>query len=54
MTEDLARTSEPDLDGIAIAKAHAVYTPFMLSIYDLLAHGLSNRFAWRCPDGPAS
>jgi hypothetical protein len=21
----------------------------MLSIYDVLVHGLSNRFAWRCP-----
>jgi hypothetical protein len=33
----------------AIAKAHAIYTPAMLSIYDVLVHGLSNRFAWRCP-----
>jgi SAM-dependent methyltransferase len=32
-----------------IARAHAIYTPFMLSIYDVLVHGLSNRFAWRCP-----
>ncbi len=37
------------LDGNAVAKAHAVYTPFTLSIYDVLVHGLSNRFAWRCP-----
>ena len=36
-------------DEKAIAKAHAVYTPFTLSIYDGLVHGLSNRFAWRCP-----
>jgi hypothetical protein len=36
-------------DGDAIAKAHAIYTPVMLSFYDLLVHGLSNRFAWRCP-----
>jgi hypothetical protein len=36
-------------DEIAIAKAHAIYTPFMLSIYDVLVHGLSNRLAWRCP-----
>jgi len=34
---------------LAIARAHAIYTPFMLSIYDLLVHGVSNRFAWRCP-----
>ncbi|HEX7533076.1 MAG TPA: class I SAM-dependent methyltransferase [Methyloceanibacter sp.] len=32
-----------------IARAHAVYTPSMLSIYDLLVHGLSNHIAWRCP-----
>jgi hypothetical protein len=35
-------------DATAIAKGHAIYTPFMLSIYDLLVHSLSNRFAWRC------
>jgi hypothetical protein len=37
------------LDENAVARAHAVYTPFALSIYDVLVHGLSNRFAWRCP-----
>ena len=37
------------LDENAVAKAHAVYTPFTLSIYDVLVHGLSKRFAWRCP-----
>ena len=37
------------LDENAVAKAHAVYTPFTLAIYDVLVHGLSNRFAWRCP-----
>jgi hypothetical protein len=36
-------------DALAIAAAHAIYTPFMLSFYDRLVHGLSNRFAWRCP-----
>ena len=36
-------------DEIAVAKAQAIYTPFMLSLYDLLVHGLSNRIAWRCP-----
>lgn len=36
-------------DAEAIAKAHAVYTPFALRFYDLAVHGLSNRFAWRCP-----
>jgi hypothetical protein len=33
----------------AVAKAHAIYTPRMLCAYDLIVHGLSNRFAWRCP-----
>jgi hypothetical protein len=33
----------------AIEAAHAIYTPLMLSVYDRLVHGLSNRFAWRCP-----
>ncbi|MGE3530149.1 MAG: methyltransferase type 12 [Methyloceanibacter sp.] len=37
------------IDENAVTKAHAVYTPFTLSIYDGLVHGLSNRFAWRCP-----
>ena len=36
-------------DATKIAAAHAIYTPFMLSFYDRLVHGLSNRFAWRCP-----
>jgi hypothetical protein len=36
-------------DAEAIAKAHAIYTPSMLSFYDFLVHGLSNRFAWKCP-----
>jgi len=33
----------------AVAKAAAVYTPFTLSFYDVIVHGLSNRFAWLCP-----
>jgi hypothetical protein len=37
------------LDENAVARAHAVYPPFALSIYAVLVHGLSNRFAWRCP-----
>jgi hypothetical protein len=40
-------TSAPD--AVAIEKAHAIYTPSMLTIYDLLVHGLSNHLAWRCP-----
>ena len=49
MAEDLAPRANAAPDEIAIAKAHAVYTPFMLSVYDLLVHGLSNHLAWRCP-----
>jgi len=44
-----APSAEPTPDVTAIAKAHAIYTPVMLSIYDVLVHGLSNRLAWRCP-----
>ncbi len=48
MTEEQAESrSAPD--AAAIAAAHAVYTPFMLSFYDRLVHGFSNRIAWRCP-----
>src|SRR6266508_1287333 len=46
MARDMA---EGTLDTEAIATAHAIYTPFMLSIYDVLVHGVSNRLAWRCP-----
>lgn len=49
MADELAPRDAAAPDEAAIAKAHAIYTPFMLSIYDLLVHGLSNRFAWRCP-----
>ena len=49
MAEELARRAEAAPDEAAIAKAHAIYTPVMLSIYDVLVHGLSNRLAWRCP-----
>jgi hypothetical protein len=45
----MADTSETALDETAIAKAHAIYTPLMLRMYDRLVHGLSNRFAWACP-----
>jgi len=27
----------------------AVYSPFVLSVYDVLVLGLSNQFLWRCP-----
>ena len=49
MAKELARGEEVAPDEAAIARAHAVYTPFMLSVYDVLVHGLSNRLAWRCP-----
>jgi hypothetical protein len=49
MEEERARRIKALPDATAVAKAHAIYTPFMLSIYDLLVHGLSNRLAWRCP-----
>jgi SAM-dependent methyltransferase len=49
MTERLKQGEEAAPDQTAIAKAHAIYTPVILSIYDVLVHGLSNRFAWRCP-----
>jgi hypothetical protein len=38
---------ESDID--AVARAHAIYTPTMLTFYDLVVHGLSNHLAWRCP-----
>jgi hypothetical protein len=49
MTDEFAPRAETGADPAAIARAHAIYTPVMLSFYDLLVHGLSNRFAWRCP-----
>jgi hypothetical protein len=49
MAEEHAQGNQAAPDATAIAKAHAIYTPFMLSVYDLLVHGLSNRSAWRCP-----
>jgi SAM-dependent methyltransferase len=45
----MAETSKTPLDEDAIARAHAVYTPSMLRVYDYLVHGFSNRFAWGCP-----
>lgn len=45
----MAETSETAFDETAIARAHAIYTPSMLRLYDWMVHGASNRFAWRCP-----
>jgi SAM-dependent methyltransferase len=49
MADELAPSASVAADEIAIARAHAVYTPAMLAIYDLLVHGVSNHVAWRCP-----
>jgi methyltransferase family protein len=49
MAEDLAYRASRAADPDAIARAHAVYTPLALAFYDVVVHGLSNRFAWRCP-----
>jgi len=45
----LAPGRPTDPSGNAVAKAHAIYTPASLLLYDFVVHGLSNRFAWRCP-----
>lgn len=49
MDEERGQRAEGTPDEEAVAKAHAIYTPVMLSVYDLLVHGLSNHLAWRCP-----
>jgi hypothetical protein len=49
MADDFAERDLIAPDAEVIVKAHAIYTPFMLSIYDSLVHGLSNHLAWRCP-----
>ena len=49
MTDERAEKTHAVTDVDAIARAHAIYTPSMLSIYDLLVHVLSNHLAWRCP-----
>lgn len=49
MTGIRVQMNGPSADAVAIAKAHAVYTPLSLRFYDLVVHGLSNRFAWACP-----
>ena len=48
MTGERARNAKAP-DAAAIEAAHAIYTPRVLSFYDYLVHGLSNRFAWHCP-----
>jgi hypothetical protein len=49
MAETSRQTDGSPFDAAAIARAHAVYTPSALALYDLVVHGFSNRFAWRCP-----
>ena len=49
MTETQKTSNTPMTDAAAVARAHAVYTPFALSFYDWIVHGLSNRLAWACP-----
>lgn len=38
-----------ETSGDRVAAGHAIYTPASLRFYDLVVHGLSNRFLWRCP-----
>ena len=49
MGDELGPRTSAAPGAIAIAKSHAIYTTAILSIYDLLVHGLSNHVAWRCP-----
>jgi hypothetical protein len=51
MGENVANRDADAFNQEAIAKAHAIYTPSMMSIYDLLVHGVSNHLAWRCTTG---
>lgn len=49
MASERVRVADATTDVDAVAKAHAIYTRAMLSVYDLVVHGLSNHLAWRCP-----
>lgn len=49
MKQDAIHGGDAPASSEAIAKAHAIYTPLNLAFYDVVVHGLSNRFAWRCP-----
>ncbi len=49
MAGERAGRAHTATDEAAVARAHAIYTPAMLSFYDLLVHGLSNHLAWSCP-----
>lgn len=45
----LSRTAIIDVSAEQVEAGQAVYTPGMLSIYDILVLGISNRFIWKCP-----
>jgi hypothetical protein len=49
MRQPASNEGDAPAEQDAVAKAHAIYTPFNLAFYDLVVHGLSNRLAWRCP-----
>src|SRR5262249_59304847 len=49
MADEFSPSTSVAAGQIAIPRAHALYTPAMLAIYDLLVHGVSNHVAWRCP-----
>lgn len=50
MAENLTPKDNEAIDAAeGVARAHAVYTPLSLTFYDFIVHGLSNRFAWKCP-----
>ena len=40
---------QADAAAVDLAKGAAVYTAQLLPFYDLIVHGLSNAWAWRCP-----
>ena len=51
MVDEHAENRGAAPDAKAIAAAHAIYTPFMLSFYDWLVHGLSKPLCLALSDG---
>ncbi len=53
MREDVAlgtnKTDAAQRSAAEIEKGQAVYQPWVLRLYDLFVHGLSNRLLWRMP-----
>ncbi|MBA2117625.1 class I SAM-dependent methyltransferase [Bremerella alba] len=41
--------SSANSDNLDVHSGHQVYTPKLLRWYDLLVHGISNRWFWGCP-----